>query len=76
MNSVIQWHRVADEVPDADTTVLIANLAWDQQIDFGWLDGRDWRQQEGAILNGSINEPEFLPPTLWAYIPDLPEVAE
>lgn len=60
---VIGWMAVADELPDADTTVLVYNVAWADPVWLGWLDGEVWRQVDGSPVEV----------THWADVPGGPE---
>jgi hypothetical protein len=76
-----QWIPVSKELPDADTTVLIANSAWGDPVSFGYFDGEDWFTYDEIMLDGfseeaNCNGPEFGPPTHWKDLPKPPTSAQ
>jgi len=68
--AIQQWISVADELPDAEQTVMIARLDWDgDPVGMGWLDGDTWRDIAATPLPGK------LAPTHWMPLPE-PPIAE
>ena len=68
---IIVWHRVADEMPDADTTVLLWGPDYSEVL-VGVYDETDdppcWRDSEGFACDFEI--------THWADMPGGPVGAE
>lgn len=61
MVEVIHWHKTSpDELPDADTTVLIIESG-EVDASLGFLDGDVWRSLEAWPLAQA--------PLYWAYAP-------
>ena len=46
------WQRVADGMPAADTTVLVALRKGSEPVWFGYFDGECWRASDGERLSG------------------------
>lgn len=42
------WTRCADDLPDADLTVMIHHPDEDEPVWVGYLDGETWRTAEGV----------------------------
>lgn len=61
-----QWKRVADELPDADLTVLGHNPKWGEPVWLCFLDGDVWREEDGLRLLGGNA------PTHWMHVPEPP----
>ena len=63
MASTLDWHRAADTLPDADTTVLMW-VVDPEGADWaaGWWDGEAWRDAaSGGVVAGEVTawaEPE------------------
>ena len=55
MNETLHWHRTADCLPDADTTVLLWVEEPDGAQDWlsGWLDGDTWRDSTAMPLENT-----------------------
>ena len=66
LQSIIEWHRVADELPDDETTVILA--FHDAHIEPGYHDETGWRQLDNMKL------PSHYQPILWADVPDVSEL--
>ena len=58
---LIEWHDVTDQVPDADTTVLIFAPACSEPVWIGWFDGTEWYDTSGCELAGPVLR--------WAHLP-------
>jgi hypothetical protein len=56
------WIRVADELPDADETVLVYCPQSIEPVWLGFLDGEDWRDVSGTSLAEEL-------PTHWMRMP-------
>lgn len=61
MKAEIEWKRTADELPDADETLLIADIDGDVWV--GWLDGDQWRDTIGMPI---------ATPIWWSEMPEAP----
>lgn len=57
------WIPVELIKPDSDTTVLVGNKDWDNEVDKGYHDGEVWRTMDGFTLD--------VPPTHWRNLPIL-----
>ena len=64
MTSTIHWKRTADELPDADITVLMAFA--DGDVLLGFFGDDYWRNMEGLAF-GTHDKP-----LAWADIPEVP----
>lgn len=63
---LLEWHRAAHDMPDADLTVLLWIVTGaDTEWQAGWWDGEVWRLAEsGGVCAGSVThwaEPEGPP---------------
>ena len=63
MSELIEWHRAADVLPDADTTVLVIE-AGEVEVWPGYLDGDVWRNADGFPLATVL---------FWAHMPEGPQ---
>jgi hypothetical protein len=63
------WISVADELPDDDIAVLIANPAWDEPIGSGYHHNCTWRRLEAAATY-------VIEPTHWMHLPEPPKESE
>lgn len=79
MRESIEWRAVADEMPDADETVLLFNENYDQRVLEGRWDGEEWRAVskclDDPVLSddaekSTMGDPA---PTHWALWPNGPE---
>ena len=62
LSSLIRWIPVAEELPDDDQTVLIADS---ESVEIGFLDGPNgWRFDNGARVTEAV--------THWAELPEPP----
>jgi hypothetical protein len=61
MTSVI-WTRVAEVMPDSDTTVMIFDPTADEPVWLGYFDGEAWRAVDGMQAH----------PTHWMDLPEGP----
>jgi hypothetical protein len=60
----ITWHAVAEQLPDADETVLLCWGPGDLDcpcVETGWLDDEEWRL---AFSGEAVRAPEW-----WAHMP-------
>lgn len=66
MSATIDWHYVADELPDDDTTVLLAHEAdeTDQPV-IGYRSGGSWFWSNPA----GVDMPAYFPVYAWAQLP-------
>lgn len=64
LQSIIEWKRPADEMPDDEITVLLAFA--DGDVTLGYHDGC-WRNMEG-LPYGTKDEPRA-----WADVPEAPK---
>ena len=65
----IAWIDATVEFPDDDTTVLIANPAWDEPVCLGYHSGGEWCDQADLFwAPGDVGEP-----THWAHLPEAPD---
>jgi hypothetical protein len=62
MTETIEWHRADEVLPDADTDVLCI-CAGEIEAWMGFLDGDQWRKDDGWPVNGVL---------FWAYAPTGP----
>lgn len=51
MNETLTWHPVAQELPDADLTVLVNTRGCEEPVWLGFLDGETWRDTDGAEID-------------------------
>lgn len=58
----IRWHHTTEQLPDADTTVLIIQ-GGDVDAFVGWLDGDQWRFADGMPCDNVL---------WWAHMPEGP----
>ena len=66
LTSILRWIPAADELPDDDQTVLIADS--ESEVEIGFLDGPDgWRLANGARVPAPV--------THWAELPAPPHLA-
>ncbi|MEY4246326.1 MAG: hypothetical protein RLZZ245_3911 [Verrucomicrobiota bacterium] len=66
LTSILRWIPVADELPDDDQTVLIADS--ESEVEIGFLDGPNgWRLANGARVPAPV--------THWAELPEPPHLA-
>ncbi|MCM0081805.1 DUF551 domain-containing protein [Geomonas sp. Red32] len=57
------WISVSKELPDSETTVLINCPDDDEPVWFGWWDGENWYENNGAALpEGYVSH--------WQHFPD------
>jgi hypothetical protein len=63
MTETLQWHPVLEQMPDADSTVLIFDAAASEPVWLGYLDGEIWRNVDGTVAS----------PTRWADMPRGPQ---
>ena len=63
VTETIEWFKIDDTLPDADTTVLIARQD-DPEVWLGYYDGVHWRCIDGFKLNDVIH---------WAHPPKGPQ---
>ena len=61
-SEIIEWFDPADEMPDADLTVLILPSGEVDTV-FGFFDGERWRDSEGFAV-GAV--------AFWAHKPEGP----
>lgn len=61
-----QWFSVEEEMPDADTTVLMHHPAWDEPVEIGYWDGAVWRNRFDEDCSGAEE------PTHWRHFPEPP----
>ena len=61
-NETIQWHSVGDELPDAETTVLVQAPTLEEPVWLGWYDGCFWF----AVDATDYEDGEVI---AWAHIP-------
>jgi hypothetical protein len=47
-DETITWHAVADQLPDAETTVLVHAPNVDEPVWLGWYDGVFWFGVDGT----------------------------
>lgn len=64
-HQVITWISTDEEMPDADTAVLIRTPDSDERVWIGWFDGERWMMEAGPA--GRV--------THWSDIPQGPEVS-
>lgn len=64
MIETITWHAVADQLPDADETVLCAIAGADEPTWLGYYDGQEWIGVDALPL---------LEVTHWATMPEGPK---
>lgn len=57
---VIEWHSVAEKMPDADITVLIHAPDLDEPVWLGWFDGEKWYAVDATEVEGVAD---------WADVP-------
>jgi hypothetical protein len=50
ITETIKWTPVAEALPDADLTVLIATLGCEEPTWLGYLDGEQWRDIDGSAV--------------------------
>jgi len=64
---LIDWHDVAQQLPDADITVLICTPDSDEPVWLGWFDEGEWFEVSGVAIAGVVR---------WAHLPAgaIPEV--
>lgn len=62
MAEVIHWHRVADELPDDETTVLIHCPAENEPVWLGYHEDGCWYTADGVAVRV----------TAWAEMPEGP----
>ena len=67
----IEWKAVTDELPDAETTVLVYAPGADEPVWLGYYDGDDWLTVDHRIYG----EPEDVDAlvTAWAPMPSGPK---
>ena len=63
------WIACADQLPDADQTVLICNDLWDDPVFMGYTDGEIWFTIEGHQFLDDDRDPA---PTHWMHLPESP----
>lgn len=67
MAEIIEWHAPADEMPDADTTVLLI-IAGDTEVHFGFYNGAIWCEGAGSIAGFPVMDDVLF----WAHMPEGP----
>jgi hypothetical protein len=65
LQSIIEWKRPAEEMPDAEITVLVA--FHDGEVDRGYWDSDCWRSMENLVWHPND------PIVAWAHMPEVPE---
>ncbi len=70
------WTACEDEMPDSETTVLIANNNWPSDpVWFGFHDGEIWRAADAMPLASAADSGESdAAPTHWMQLPEPPTV--
>jgi hypothetical protein len=66
------WTLVADEKPDADTTVLMCRPDWIEPVELGSFDGEIWRDSRGRKFREAAADVEDQPPLYWMHMPEPP----
>lgn len=57
---LIEWHEVAQRLPDAETSVLYFAPDSSEPVWIGWFDGTDWYDVGGCIVEDVVR---------WAHLP-------
>lgn len=63
LGEIIEWHAPADDMPDADETVLII-MGGDVEASMGFWDGERWLDVSAFPLGAA--------PLYWAHLPEGP----
>lgn len=64
---IIEWHAPSDEMPDADTTVLLI-IAGDIEVRVGYFNGKVWCEAIGALDGFPIMDDVLF----WSHLPEGP----
>ncbi|SNT33381.1 hypothetical protein SAMN06265795_12619 [Noviherbaspirillum humi] len=60
---MVYWHKLPDQLPDVDTTVMIYTPDANEPVWMGWFDGEIWREVGSARVY----------PTHWAELLEGPK---
>lgn len=67
--AVVTWTKASFQMPDAETTVLMAIKGGDEPVCAGYWDGEEWLFLEGMAVSDGGRNPKV---THWAHLPDPP----